>query len=106
MQSWFLGAYRVRHFNGNGTLNELWKLKGFIALSIIQKLGNCQLSCECLMLLLTSRRGSDSVDCVLSPEYACFNKAGRLNILEQGCLDSPGQAGTYGLITGRCIDFC
>ena len=34
-----LGAYRVRHFNANGTLNELWKDNNFIAISIIQKCG-------------------------------------------------------------------
>lgn len=34
-----VGAYRVRHLSGTGTLDKLWKNDTFIAISFIQKLG-------------------------------------------------------------------
>eukprot|EP01032_Pedospumella_encystans_P038474 gene38474-43589_t len=66
-----VGAYRVRHLSGTGTLDKLWKNDTFIAISFIQKL-------VAIPYYIANVRATIKLE---DPMY--FNKAAWINVIKQ-----------------------
>lgn len=95
-----VGAYRVRHLSGTGSLTSLWKDDTFITISFIQKLceGKPYVHASAYITrshisiyygMLSSFSGSSILHC----QYSCDHQAGRPYVLQQDCLDQPHKTG-------------